>query len=131
MYWRGPHASVQATNLDAHMLTGGVAPAATPDRELQVRHGRAVAPEIGGRLLLRYVLPGQLGQFRRGSRNKHFVTPTPYAPGDTELFLALPPMGPRTHVLLIDPSAIMRNAGPRWVALPGRPPQADLRRRPT
>ncbi len=85
--------------------------------ELLRKTGRQVAEEIGGRYLLRYVLPEQVGRFASGSDIQHYVTPTPYAPEETISYLALPvPRQPRTHVLVLDPARIEYICGPQRIA---------------
>ena len=95
-----------------------IAARVTPDDSLPLKSGRDVALELGGRYLLRYMLPHQVDQFREGSRARHFVTPTPYSPEDTVSWLYLPkPTGDRPFVLLLDPASIPSLQGPRWVRL--------------
>jgi hypothetical protein len=111
-----------ATVLDQELLESvrgaSIAPRNTEDHRLPVRPGRDVAQELGGRYLLRYVLPDQVGQFTDGSGNPHHVTPTPYAPRDTVAYLALPrPAAPRLYVMLLDPGRIPVIMGPRWIRL--------------
>jgi hypothetical protein len=62
--------------LDQEMIErngGSIAPATTLDRDLPPRPGMAIADEIGGRLLIRYMLRRQLGMFLKGSTDRHFV----------------------------------------------------------
>jgi hypothetical protein len=108
-----------ATLLDQEMLEVvraiPIASRTTPMAALQ-KTGAQVANELGGRYLLRYLLREQVGSYAAGSNDRHWVTPTPYAPGDTIPWLALPaPTRPRTHVMLLDPSKIATICGPRWV----------------
>jgi hypothetical protein len=108
--------SALATNVDAFAINGLIQPAETPQNYLRRATGRQVAQELGGRVLLRYVLPHQLGAFTSGSRRAHYVTPTPYAPTEAGRWLALPRVGdPRTHVLWLNPGGIRQIWGPRWV----------------
>src|SRR5438067_713228 len=109
-----------ATMLDQEMIeaASGVAIAArgTRDEDLPWKSGAALAVELRGRLLIRYLLPGQLEQFFQGSQAKHFVTPTPYAAGETVKWLGLPRAAePRTHLMLLDPVKIAEARGPRWI----------------
>jgi len=108
-----------ATTLDQEMIEayGVVASARTPDHALPRRPGSAVAAELGNRLLLRYLVPTQLGSFTSGSVGRqHWVTPTPYTPQDAATWLALPnALNLRTFVMLLDPSLIPHIDGPRWV----------------
>ena len=67
-----------------------IAAAQTPEASLQLRSGNDVSQELGGRLLVRYMLRKQVGQFASGSSVKHFVTPTPLARTDIGSVLALP-----------------------------------------
>src|SRR5437867_2581044 len=97
-----------ATFLDREMLAlrRGVHIAAPSVRveNLPRKTGRRVAAEIGGRYLLRYLLPYQVGRYTRGNSDLHFVTPTPYAPEETVSYLALPaPTEPRPFVLVLNP----------------------------
>jgi hypothetical protein len=90
----------------------------TPDANLPVKRGQVVAQELGGRYLLRYMLPHQVGQLQEGSRARQFVTPTPYSADDIVSWLYLPkPTGRREFVLLLDPGKIAVIQGPRWVRL--------------
>jgi hypothetical protein len=112
-------ASRLAKILDQEMIErngGSIAPATTLDRDLPPRPGMAIADEIGGRLLIRYMLRRQLGMFLKGSTDRHFVTPTPLSPGAVRPFLALPAVAePRPYAMLVDPAAIGIIQGPRWV----------------
>jgi len=112
-------ASQLATSLDEEMLLAwgvSIAPSTTPDSKLPSKLGRRVAAEIGGRLLLRYLLASQVGIHTSGSKDRHFVTLTPYAPSETVRCLALPsPKLKREFVLLLKPEEIPRILGPRWI----------------
>lgn len=116
-------ASFIATLLDWEMLevVNGVpiAPSTTRDEDLDEKTGAKVSKDLGGRYLLRYLLPQQAGQFQEGSPGRrHCVTPTPYAPEETISWLALPePTRPRTLIMLLDPSRIQKIRGPRWIRL--------------
>jgi hypothetical protein len=73
-------ASRLAKILDQEMIEGAgidIASARTPPEDLPVRAGTEVSAELGGRLLIRYMLGPQLGKFAGGSTDRHFVTPTP------------------------------------------------------
>lgn len=96
-----------------------IAPRGTLDQPLLPKNGPDVSAELGGRYLLRYVLPYQVGWFTNGSLRPHWVTPTPYAPEDTVSYLYLPnPMQQRVFVMLLNPSRIDRPIqGPRWIDL--------------
>jgi hypothetical protein len=88
----------------------------TRDEDLPRWRGAEVAGHLGGRLLLRYVTPAQLGEFTGGSSKRHHVTPTPYAPKEAINWLALPAPGvPREHALVLKPEAIDDILGPRIV----------------
>jgi hypothetical protein len=109
-----------ATLLDWEMLEVrrgvSIEPSTAPVDMLPKKTGHQVANELGGRYLLRYLLPNQLGRFTRGSSERHFVTPTPYAPDETVAYLALPrPLEPRPFVLVLDPARIEFIWGPQWV----------------
>ncbi len=93
-----------------------IEPATTPLAGLTRRSGTQVADEIGGRYLLRYLLPHQVGTYTVGSGATHYVTPTPYAPEETVPFLALPrPTVPRPYALVLDPRQVDYIWGPQWV----------------
>jgi len=47
-----------------------IAARATPHEELPRKDGSAVAAELGGRYLLRYLLPHQVGLFANGSKGQ-------------------------------------------------------------
>lgn len=112
-------ASLLATKLDEKMLLSNgvyIYPSTTPDVELPSKKGGEIHRELGGRLLLRYILPHQAGLFCDGSEERHFVCPTPYPPSDTVWALALPkPEGERRHVMVLKPEHIEVICGPRWV----------------
>jgi hypothetical protein len=103
-------AGLLATTLDEEMLlTRGVHiySSATPYATLESnpKKGSEVAIEIGGRLLLRYVIKPQVVE--KDCHDRVFVTPTPYAPDDTVSFLALPrPSSKRDYVMLLRPEKI-------------------------
>ena len=93
-----------------------IAPRTTPDDKLRATDGNTVAAELGGRYLLRYMLPRQVGQFRDGTALPQCATPTPYAPEETVSWLFLPaPDEDRMYVMVLDASRIDRILGPRWV----------------
>lgn len=100
----------------ATLIPTGIAQRTTPDTALTLKTGAQVAQELRGRLLLRYLLPHQVGSFTSGASGLHYTTPTAYAPGETTSWLALPqPHLPRLFVMLLDPSRIPEIKGPRWV----------------
>ncbi len=109
-----------ATVLDQEMLerVRGIVIAArtVPDDALPTRRGPDVAAEIGERYLLRYMLPQQVGQLRRGTSDPQFVTPTPLAPEATVPWLFLPrPEEARVFVMALDAARVPEIKGPRWV----------------
>jgi hypothetical protein len=112
-------ASLLATNLDEEMLLAhrvDIFSSATPDAELESnpKTGIKVAEEIGGRLLLHYLLEPRV--FEGRVRNRVYVTPTPYAADDTVSFLALPrSSNRRDFVILLRPEEIDWILGPRWI----------------
>jgi hypothetical protein len=113
-------ASRLATTLDQEMLGAHhvvIASHTTPDSQLPLKTGRSVASELGGRLLLRYLIPSQLGAFDSGSVGRqHWVTPTPYSPQDASVWLALwNGWVLRRFVMLLDPGFIPHIKGPRWI----------------
>src|SRR3954447_25306557 len=98
--------SLLATTLDLEMLVARVAisPLNTPDNVLTIRPGQAVANDLGGRFLVRYLRPNQLNWFNNGTDWNQWVTPTAYAPEEAGPWLALPVnQGNPTHALLLDP----------------------------
>ncbi|WP_159083214.1 hypothetical protein [Streptomyces sp. P3] len=107
-----------ATTLDAKMLAGLIVPDWISDEKLREISGQDVANEIGGRCLLRYLRPEQMGSFFAGTSRKQYVTPTAYTPDEASRWLALVfPWILRRHVLLIDPKKIDRPVrGPRAIA---------------
>lgn len=122
-----------ATMLDADMLARNgrtrIAPPGTPQSRLSIRTANRVAWELGGRYLLRYLLPYHLQSYFNGGPDSlqaflnmgHYVTPTPFSPEETVPWLALPaPDQPRPYVLLLKPERITtRILGPRWVRMGG------------
>lgn len=67
--------------------------------------------------MLRYLPREQVGRYRTGSRERHFVTPTPYSAQEAVSWLALPlPLVKRGFVMLLNPSAIEQVQGPRRIA---------------
>ena len=105
--------------LDQEMVEArgaAIASAVTDDSDLPIRSGADVFEEIGGRLLVRYMVFRQLGQFAGGSNSRHWVTPTPLSVEAVGPFLALPSIAePRKYAMLINPSAVPQIQGPRWV----------------
>jgi hypothetical protein len=108
-----------ATLLDREMIESKgivIAPSITPISALPVKDGADVSRELGGRLLVRYMLRNQVGQYSGGSAAEHYVTPTPYPSSGLVSTLALPaPLQRRQFALLLDPNAIAEIKGPRWV----------------
>jgi hypothetical protein len=114
--------SAIATRLDYEMLVAAGAtifPPNTPLAVMPVRTGKQVAAELGGRLLLRYLLRSQYKQFTAANQQLQFVTPTAYAPAETVIWLALPNPTPRHFALFLDPAQIPSICGPRRVRLGG------------
>jgi hypothetical protein len=101
-----------------------------------VRTGAEAARELGGRKLLRYLLPHQVSQARYGSNDETYATPTPYAPDDTLTWLVLPnAVGIRRHVLILEPTRIPAIIGPimvagaagiQYILVNGYPPEAII-----
>lgn len=112
-------ASRLAITLDEEMLHSSgttIYPGITAPSSLPKKTGAQVSKELGGRLLLRYLLATQIGIFYGGSNKLHFVTPTPIAPADTVSILALPAPGTsRDFAMLLDPKQIPDIWGPRYV----------------
>ena len=93
-----------------------IASRSVSDSSLTAKDGGAVAKELGGRLLIRYMLWDQVAQFTGGSTVAHWVTPTPLSIGDLSRTLALPaPRRRRKWAMLLDPREIPEVLGPRWV----------------
>lgn len=116
-------AGLLATNLDWYMLENRGTPISsgvTPDEEFPVKSGEEVFEELGGRFLLRYLLPSHTRVSLEDMGKKHWVTPTPYSPEETIEMLALPaPTRPREYVLVLDPRKIDEVQGPRQVLFGG------------
>jgi hypothetical protein len=55
---------------------------------MPARRGLDIAPELGGRYLLRYLIRKQYRHFTTGSISLQFVTPTPYSPIEVISWLA-------------------------------------------
>jgi hypothetical protein len=85
---------------------------AMPDRS-----GEDVALELGGRLLVRYLVDSQVNEFLNGSEDRdHWVTPTPIAPENAVAWLALfAPLLARRHALVLNPEEIDVIRGPAWI----------------
>jgi hypothetical protein len=114
--------SAIATRLDEEMLTlrsAYVYPSHTPLSAMPSRTGRAIAAELGGRYLLRYLVRKQYRQFLTASTSLHFATPTPYSPTEAISWLALPMTTRRDYVLFLDPAKLSDVRGPRRVLLGG------------
>lgn len=106
-----------AATLDLDWIAS-VSPPRVRDEELPVLSGEDLAAQLHGRLLLRYLLPEQVGLFLAGSSDKHWVTPTAFSPTEAIEALALfRPRDPRTYVLALEPARIERALGPRQVQL--------------
>jgi hypothetical protein len=117
-------AGLLATNLDRHMLEQRgtvIVPGITPDASVPPKTGGEVFSELGGRFLLRYLLPGQgdtAEKLNQLQGRTQWVTPTPYSPEETIAMLALPaPEQPRGYVLILDPRKISEVKGPRRILL--------------
>ena len=110
-----------ATILDSAMLINNgvnIHPPGTPLSGLTPVSN--LSGELGGRYLLRYMLPYQVGRMIGGIGAPQHVTPTAYSPEETNSWLALPaPASPRSYVLLLNPSRLTNVVGPplgtlRW-----------------
>jgi hypothetical protein len=108
-----------ATVLDEELIAahgGEIKPGTTPDTAMPLRSGAAVSAELGGRLLVRYMLRDQVGRFQYGTTDRTFVTPTPFSARDVGSYLALPNVRqPRKWAMLIDPKLVDEVQGPRRV----------------
>jgi hypothetical protein len=97
-----------AKKLDAKMLEGKIADEWVPIDQLPIRPGREVAEELGGRLLLRYLIDAH----DIGVPIPTFVSPTPYSVEEVSYSLALPrPDLARRYVLFLDPGASTTSKG--------------------
>ena len=93
-----------------------IAPASASLTALPRKTGKQVSRELGGRLLLRYVLATQVRSFTSGSTVRHWVTPTAYTPSEAVTYLALPdPDLNRPYVLVLDPMRIQLIWGPHEI----------------
>lgn len=112
-----------ATVLDQEMLevvrSVPIAARAFEIEDLPRKTGQAVAEELGGRYLIRYLLPDQVGRYTDGSRDKHWVTPTPYSHEEAIRWLYLPkPTVPRPFAIMLDPNKIELNSSKDHTGLP-------------
>lgn len=100
-------------------MNGSIGPHVGDVETMPDRSGVEVAEELGGRLLLRYLVDAQITEFLDGSEDRsHWVTPTAIAPADVIDWLALfAPHLPRKHALLLDPSKIPTIRGASWIRL--------------
>ncbi len=94
-----------------------IAPRSQAVETMPDRAGAAVATEIGGRFLVRYLVASQLNEFLEGSTDRdHWVTPTAIAPEVVVSWLALfAPKVARQHVLVLDVAKIDVVRGPAWI----------------
>jgi hypothetical protein len=108
-----------ATLLDQEQIErqSAIAPRPQAVEALPDRTGQEVAKELGGRLLMRYLVPSQTTEFKDGSTNReHWVTPTAISPEHVVSWLALfAPRVKREHALLLDPAKIETVRGPAWI----------------
>jgi hypothetical protein len=114
--------SAIATRLDEEMLalrSAHVYPSHIPIASMPARSGSAVASELGGRYLLRYLIRKQYGKFTTGTPSLQFTTPTAYSPTEVISWLALPTPARRDFVLFLDPKHLADVRGPRRVLLGG------------
>jgi hypothetical protein len=114
--------SAIATRLDEEMLAlrpAHVYPSHTPVASMPGRSGSAVASELGGRYLLRYLIRKQYSQFTTGTPSLQFTKPTAYSPSEAISWLALPTPARREFVLFLDPKHLSDVRGPRRVLLGG------------
>src|SRR2546423_948510 len=110
--------SLLATRLDYEILAQqgvAIAAAAFPYERLPRRRGVDVARELGGRFLIRYLRPQQVGAFIVGTEDACWVSPTAYTPEEAIIYLALTnPTVPRDHALLLNPARIPTIVGLQW-----------------
>ena len=84
------------------------------------RPGMEIAQELAGRLLIRYLMPSQIGQFIDGSDRETFTTPTPYTAIEAIRWLNLPFANvPRAHGLTLDPRKVNWIIGPMYAVFGG------------
>jgi hypothetical protein len=108
-----------ATWMDATMLLErGVPIASAPPLGAVVpRPGPIIGDELAGRLLTRYITPGQVGRFDHGSTFPCYTTPTPFSPEEALAYLLVPQADtPRDYAYLLDPRRIRVIQGTLWVA---------------
>ncbi len=110
-----------ATLLDQEQIEQTTAIVARPQdvRDMPDRRGVDVAAELGGRLVVRYLVDSQVDEFTHGSNDRgHWVTTTAISPEDVIFWLALyAPRDRRRHALLLDPAKIEIIRGPAWIRL--------------
>jgi hypothetical protein len=108
-----------ATMLDQEQIERSNVIAARPQsvETMPDRSGADVAQELGGRLLVRYLVPAQTAEFTNGSTDRdHWVTPTAIASENVVSWLALyAPRVKREHALILDPAKIEIIRGPAWI----------------
>jgi hypothetical protein len=108
-----------ATILDQEQieLTNAIAPRTQDVQQMPDREGKDIGIELGGRLLVRYLVESQVDEFLDGSLNRgHWVTTTAIAPEDVVHWLHLvAPRVPRRHALLLYPAKISIVRGPAWI----------------
>jgi hypothetical protein len=108
-----------ATLLDQEQIerTSPIAARSCAVERLPDRTGPDVSAELGGRLLVRYLVAAQVAEFTGGSTDRpHWVTPSPIAPEHAVSWLALvAPRVKREHTLLLDPQEIDVVRGPAWI----------------
>lgn len=105
------------TTLDGQMLQGKISGEWVTDTSLKEKTGGEVSEELGGRYLLRYLRDDQKGSFFAGESRPQFLTPSPYAPEEASIWLALFfPWIVRRYVILVDPKQVGRPIrGPRAI----------------
>lgn len=115
--------SLLATRLDYQMLRERgvtVQPPHLAVDSLPRKSGADVFDELGGRLLIRYLVSAQVGRFGEGDAGQHYTSPTPYTPSQAVSWRALPAVRRRRlYALLPDPRLIDEIRGPQWVVGPG------------
>jgi hypothetical protein len=109
-----------ATQLDVEMLVRKGITIAHPLQAkdpMLIKRGGQVADELGGRLLLHYVIERNIRAYEDGRAEACYVTPTPLSPEETIDYLVVPGANsPREYVYYLDPARIEWIVGPIFVA---------------
>src|SRR5436190_19519643 len=111
------NAGLFATWLDQDMFERrgvSIARAGLPVDELPRKTGTDVFLELGGRLLVKYIVRDDVGRFRGGATGRRWLTPTAYSSSEAVAWLALPaPHRAREYALFLDPRQLSVIYGPQ------------------